>query len=211
MDRRQQKLQKKKKKREIVVKRKRALAASRPSLEERAVALAAKGPFGRCFISDGWDSDEKVPPLVTVVVTRLLPDGESVPAVALVDRTCLGVKSAFVVPPTSDAELTEMVQDIGEVHGGMNECSPLVAQSIVFHALDYAARLGFEPDPDFSEELFGPRPAELIETPWHRLERPLYLVGPEDDAASVMRQLSEKVGIGNWDLAAGGRVIAGTV
>jgi len=209
MDRRQQKLEKKKKKREIVVKRKRALAASRPSLEERALALAAKGPFGRCFVSKGWDSEEDVPALVTVVVTRLLPDGEAVPTVALVDRTCLGIKSAFVIPPSSDAELSEMVEDIGKAHGGMSECTPLVAQSIVFHALDYAKRLGFEPDPDFRPALFEPRPSELIETPWHRLERPLYMAGPDDDAASVMRQLSETVGIGSWDLGAAGRVVPG--
>ncbi len=209
MDRRQRKLEKQKKKREVVRKRKRALAANRPSPEEQVIALAAKSPFGPCYISNGWEDAEDVPALVSVLVTHRLPTGDFVSAIALVDRTCLGVKSAFVTPPFTSDELTDFVEEVGEPHDGMLECSPLIAQSVVFHAIDYAAKLGFPAPSDFPATLFGPRPAELATTPWQARQRPMYIKGPEDDVEQVMRQLSRTVGPDNWDLVIGEKVFSG--
>jgi len=45
--------------------------------------------------------------------------------------------------PMSADELQEFVEEVGAVHGGMEECGRLLAQSVVFHALDYARELGF--------------------------------------------------------------------
>ena len=55
---------------------------------------------------------------------------------ALVDRTCLGVKSAFAGQKVTDAEVDDLLEDIGVPHGGMEACEPLTAQSIVYHAID---------------------------------------------------------------------------
>jgi hypothetical protein len=87
-----------------------------------------------------------------------------------------------------------LLADIGAPHGGMEPCDPLTAQSVVYHAVDYAHRLGFAPDPDFPEVLFGPRPAELIETPWHAAARPIYIQGPQDDIQVIVPQLVAAVG-----------------
>ena len=78
-------------------------------------------------------------------------------------------------------------------------CAPLFAQSVVFHAVDYAAALGFEPHHELDEELFGPRPLELIQTPHCRLARPIYIAGPHDDVARVRATLDDAVGAGNYD------------
>jgi hypothetical protein len=68
----------------------------------------------------------------------------------------------------------------------------------VFHAIDYARRLGFQPHPDHSAALFGARPEELQATPWHAAEKPYYVAGPFDDTPSIVDQLRATVGDGNF-------------
>jgi len=194
MDRRQRKLQEKKKKRELAKKKKRAADARRPDPELLLLNAAARGPFGPCAISNGWDAEDDEPALVTVMVSRRLPDGDLVPGVALVDRTCLGVKEGFPADKLEEDEVDDFLEQLGAPHGGMSPCEPLVAQSVVFHAIDYARRLGFEPHRDFPAALFGPRPAELTATPWHARERPLFIAGPHDDALDIVLRLGNAVG-----------------
>jgi hypothetical protein len=75
----------------------------------------------------------------------------------------------------------------------------VVVQSVVFHAIDYARRLGFEPDRDFPAELFGPRPAVLTVTPWHAADRPIFVSGPHDDTSRVIARLTTAVGPDGFD------------
>ena len=202
MDRRRQlKLQEKKKKRQLANKKKREAAARRPDPQQLLMNAAARGPFGPCAISKGWNKAEsgEIPELVSVVVTRRLPDGDLVPSVALVDRTCLGVKDAFVTEKIAEEELDEFLDELGAPHGGMERCEPLVVQSVVYHAVDYARRLGFEPARDFPEALFGPRPAELQATPWHAADRPIFVGGPHDDLQEIVEQLVSAVGADGFD------------
>jgi hypothetical protein len=200
MDRRQKKLEKKRKKRALAKKAARRAAARRPSHEQLVVAAAARSPFGPCAVSAGWNSpdDDGGPRLVTVVVTRRLPDGDLVPAIALVDRTCLGVKNGTVVEPVDDAGLADWLEELGAPHGGMERCDVLTAQSIVYAAIDYAAGMGFSPHRDFPEALFGPRPAALAEVGQHT-GRPVYLQGPHDDVRTILATLVAAVGPGNFD------------
>jgi hypothetical protein len=203
MDRRQRKLEKKRKKRALVKKEARRAAARRPSHEKLLLAAAARSPFGPCAVSAGWnrlDGDDGPTGLATVVVTRRLPDGDLVPAVALVDRTCLGIKNGTVLEPVSDAGLTEWLERLGEPHGGMETCDVLTAQSIVYAAADYARGLGFAPHRDFPEALFGPRPAELAAV-GQPSGRPMYVPGPHDDVRSILATLDASIGPGNYDFA----------
>lgn len=59
-------------------------------------------------------------------------------------------------PPLDQDDLEEFVDLVGEAHGGIEECDALVAQSLIFHALDYARELGFAPSADFHEALVVP-------------------------------------------------------
>jgi hypothetical protein len=148
-------------------------------------------PFGPCWLSLDWD-DEEYPELVLVIVTRELEDGGLLPAVALVDRTCVGVKDAQVGDPQRPYQLGAYVRRAGLPHGGVVECEPLTAQSIVFHAIDFAQRLGFEPHPAFPSALFGPRPDELLDTPWSRPAEPYYKADPLDrDDPIILARLAE--------------------
>lgn len=193
MDRRAKRLEKKRKDRQQLQKKAQVLAARKPSARELLMRSAARGEFGPCFVSRGWD-DLSVPALVSVLVTRVMPSGDLFPALALVDRTCLGIKDAMVREPMTSRELAEFVEMVGRPHGGMVSCEPAVAQSMVFHAIDYARALGFQPHPDFAAALFGPPPTTLVSTPWCAPERPIYASGPRDNVAMITSRLAKAVG-----------------
>lgn len=193
MDRRAKKIEKKRKDRERAKQKASALAARKPSSLELLQRSAARGAFGPCFISAGWEDTTK-PKLVAVLVTRKLPSGELLPGTALVDRTCLGVKNAYMREPMLARDLSDFVDRLGASNDGMLACEPIVAQSVVFHAIDYARTLGFEPHPDFPEALFGPRPETLLETAWCAPDKPFYISGPNDDVAAIMSRLDQAVG-----------------
>lgn len=190
----QKKLEKKKKQRAAVQREARALTAvpTQRSFERQATAA----PFGPAFMSAGWRSaDEKDPALVSVLLSRALPDGTFVALMCLVDRTCLGIKNSYTTPPLSRVALDDMAERLQQGHAeGVDEVSPLEAQSVIFNALDYAASLGFSPHRDFVVELAGPRPETLLETPLARPQRPIFMPGPEDDVARIVRALTAKVG-----------------
>jgi hypothetical protein len=198
MDRRGKKLEKKRKQREQK-KKATAIAAQNLTSAGALARTAAREPFGPCYVSFGWD-DLVEPALVTVIVTRKLPHGRFVAGIALVDRTCLGVKNGFLKLQASARDLADFIEEVGRPHGGMIPCEPPVAQSIVYHALDYARSLGFEPHPDFPALLYGPRPAELVNTPWSAPERPTYIAGPDDDVPVIANRLTKALGAGRVEL-----------
>lgn len=192
---------KQKKKRDLARRSARKPPAAQPGAAAM-VRTAAAYPHGPSFISAAWkDSNQAMPMLVTVLVTRAAPHGLFVPAVAMVDRTCLGVKNGFVGRTVTELDLRKLVATMSESTEGIESCDLLVAQSVVYHALDYARKLGFEPQRDFPEPLFGPRPARLLDTPLARPSRPVFVPGPSDDLRRIYNQLVRAVGVGNFDFA----------
>ena len=161
--------------------------------------MASGLPFGPAWVSAALHGDNELPLLVKVVVTRRLAGGVLLPHVALVDRTCLGIKNAFVMKPAGEAEVAQRVASMGRDGDPLKQCEPLLAQSVVFHALDYARSLGFGPHPDFEQALFGPRPELLLDTPLARPSRPFFASGPDDDVDAVLRRLDGTVGPDNYE------------
>jgi hypothetical protein len=198
----QQKQREKQKKKREAARRK---AEHRPGLLDLSPAAilrqAALLPMGRCFMSANWiEDDPGGAGLVSVIVTRKAPGNIVVPGIALVDRTCLGVKDGFVAKPMMEVELDPFLVRLGDAHGsGFASCSPLLAQSVVYHAVDYARSLGFEPHRDFPEPLFGPRPDVLLDTPLARPERPVYISGPDDPVAGILDHLAARLGPDGFD------------
>lgn len=178
--------------------RKQAVPGTRGAL----LRLASAAPFGPCWVSDGlWDTDADVPSLVTVVVTRVLPGQLLLAHLVLVDRTCLGVKNAVVSQPLDESTLHAEFVNISPDYP-MSPCELIVAQSVIYHAIDYARSLGFEPHRDFHASLLGPRPEQLVSTPLATPSRPYYVAGPDDIPQRIMRQLEAVVGSGGYDLLA---------
>ena len=187
---RQKKAEKHKKKREQA--RKTARKSQSPSTLGSLLRLASSAPFGPCWISDTLEDSVELPKLVTVVVTRVLPDGLLLPEMILVDRTCLGVKDAVVAQPMD--EDTIVAGPIRQSPDTMSRCELLVAQSVIYHAIDYARSLGFEPHRDFRAALLGTRPEHLLDTPLAKPERPFYVAGPSDNVGFVLHKLKKAVG-----------------
>jgi hypothetical protein len=198
MDRRAKKIEQKRKNRNRAKKHAAVQAARKPDAQTLLIRGAVRGEFGPCFINSEW-SDLEIPALVSVVVTRKLPTGELLPVLALVDRTCLGVKNAFTAEPLVPHELAGFVESVGQVHADMLSIEPLIAQSVVFNAVDYARSLGFEPHEDFVPELFGPRPEALVSTPWSSPDKPIFFAGPTDNAPAILHRVTRAVGAEGFD------------
>ena len=194
---RQKKLEKHKKKR-AEARRDRASAAP-PTTLAGLVREAVTKPFGPAWVAASiHDVDAAVPELVHVVITRRLAADVLLAEVVLVDRTCLGVKNAFVMQPKSEAELEALIAELS-TRQPMVPCDTLFALSVLFHALDYARALGFSPHRDFVPSMLGARPEALLDTPLAKRPRPQYLAGVDDDDRAILARLTAAVGAEGFD------------
>lgn len=194
---RQKKLEKSRKKREAARRDARQRGGPLPQTASGLLRAARTAPFGPAWVSEALDGTNDTA-LVTVVVTRRLHGGVLLPGLALVDRTCLGVKDGFVMRPAAEHEIAQHVAGISE-NDPLRLCEPLLAQSVVFHGLDYAKALGFGPHRDFDVGLFLPRPERLLDTPAARRPRPRYVAGPNDPVERILSQLDRSVGRENYE------------
>ena len=126
------------------------------------------------------------------------PDGRIAAAFLFVDLGCLGVKWASGHPRLPLRAYRRHVDRLAEKSGGLEPCDPALAAAIVRAGFEYAASLGFDPDPDFAwvRGIFG----DLEEAAWDEpIEcgedgKPLYVAGPEDDVQRILDQLQERLG-----------------
>ena len=205
---RQKKLEKQKKKRADAKARQGRSARSGSEALRALVSRAATSPPGEAWASTEWR--EETPALVTVVVSRKLPDGALVCAIALVDRTSVGIKNGHVRGPLRGKEVDAMLAQLGRINPkGMESVDDRTARSILHHAVRYAKGLGFEPHPDFPLAFLG-EGDDLEETPLAKPARPVYLAEPDDDAPGIVAQLTAAVGEGNFDVHVPDDALAGT-
>jgi len=199
---RQKKLEKSRKKRDLVKKQARQREAQYQGAS--LLRLARSAPFGPAWVSSSLDAPDadQSPPLVTVVVTRRVR-GLLVAEIVLVDRTCLGIKNAILLPLIAEADLLERLDALADGGTEFRACEPLEAQSVVFHALDYARSLGFFAHEDFEVALLEPRPASLNDTPLAKPARPIYISGPDDDVPMILDHLDRHLGHDNYQFLAG--------
>lgn len=201
---RQKKLEQSRKKREQLKKQARKREAQLQGAALLRTAQAA--PFGPAWISaalDDPDTDD-LPALVTVVVTRKVR-GLLLAEMMIVDRTCLGIKNATITRLMAEPDLLGLIDDMSQGADPLRSCEPLEAQSVVFHALDFARSLGFSAHEDFQSAVLEPRPEILLNTPLAAPPRPIFISGPDDDVAVILRRLDERVGVGNYQFVSGER------
>ena len=165
------------------------------------IALAAKWPVHEVLLSRGWDQEAA---LITILVARHSPmSGKVAAGLFLVDLACLGVKSAQVV----------LFADPAEYHAGLRahalRLQPMapadfnLVGKIIATGLEYAANLGFKPDPVFNQAqhlLAGADPAActmLVPTGGPE-GKPFFVAGPHDDARRIVDHLVRTVGAGNF-------------
>lgn len=173
-----------------------------------------------CWVNQGWSEDlgvtghpewprgapsEGRAGLATVAVAREARGAKVSVCSILVDTHCLGVKDTIGPRSMGRDKLADFKRS---VYGGY-DAPPLdapldLAQDLVFGALEYARRLGFQPVPDFEQcaghlgSWSGPSAIRF-----GRHGKPMYVAGPYDDARQVMRTLELSVGKGNFDFLVG--------
>jgi hypothetical protein len=165
------------------------------------LALAANWPVHEVLLSRNWEEPGAA---ITMLLARRSPtSGKVASALLLIDLGCLGVKSAQV----------HTFKDVREYNAGLRAhalgLQPMMAVSlnlaakIVATGLEYAAALGFKPDPVYVQAahlLAGVDPdAEPTAVPTGGPEgKPFYVNGPHDDARKIIEQLLRAVGPGNF-------------
>jgi len=83
------------------------------------------------------------------------------------------------------------------------QCPIELAHQMIYQAIEYAERFGFEPEKDFAltQHLLAPR--GKLEEPYDLTfglnGKPFFVAGPYDNAERIMRQLEKTAGPGNYD------------
>ena len=151
-------------------------------------------PIEACYLNADW----KERGLARIVVTRSQENGKAMVGAFLVDIFCLGVKNTFCNEGLTRTEIEDELlpgfyQDEEPTRVGIN-----YAKEIICGAVEYAKSLGFEPHPDFelSRHVLGTE--EFSRTRGLKFGgpegKPLYIAGPDDDAATILRRLRDKLG-----------------
>ena len=186
----------------------RAVAAAQPAKEAALVG---------CWVNRGWaaglivtghpewpgvggTAESGSSGLVNILVAR--EKGSSVSVCGyLVDAWCLGVKNAIGPKSVDRRKLPAFTDEYFRSYDQPPLAVPIdLARHLVFGAVRYARELGFEPHPDFAgcESHLGPWEGSSDITFGHE-NKPMYIQGPYDDAARIIRTLRRAVGDGNFD------------
>src|SRR5438874_12290909 len=157
-------------------------------------------PLLECLISSNWQ--ESNPGLVEVLVARQQPDGDICFGVYLIDTYCLGLKNTFANAGFSRSRYINELQNRIFRAGKPVECSIELAHQMIYQAIEYAEQFGFEPQKDFTLSQYLLAPRGELEEPYNltfgKDGKPLFIAGPHDNVARIMRQLEKTAGPGNY-------------
>ena len=142
--------------------------------------------------------------LAAILVARRHRYGKVSVCGYLADVYCLGVKNVLgpeIMNELGPRGLTGFRRDFfSGYHSDPLEAPIELAREVIFGSIAYAAKLGFEPHPDF-------RAAEAHLGSWigpstitfGKQGRPCYISGPHDNPRTIFRTLERTVGPGNFD------------
>ena len=191
------------------------------AIAQETTAAAPEAPVVGCWVSPGWSrgltiaghedwpdtspSREGTDGLAGVAVARRHRPHRVSVCGYLLDVYCLGVKNALGPRIMNERDLPAFLHtffaSFEEVQAPLD--APLeMARHLVWGAVDYARRLGFEPAPDF-----GPAAGHLGQ--WEETSaitfgrdgEPFYVQGPYDNPNTVLRTLTKSVGKDNFHFA----------
>ena len=192
----------------------RQVAAERPEIPNERCALVAcriSPAWSRELIverRDGWDDVDLGPHgpagIVLVLVARA-GRGDRVSVCGyLVDTFCLGVKNVIGPELMRRRQLDSFSRTYFAAFPAPALRAPIaLAQHLVHGAVAFAARLGFDPHPDFAAARghLGDL-EEPCAIRFGQQGRPLYVPGPHDDPIAVMHVLKQTVGTKGFAVAA---------
>lgn len=158
---------------------------------------ALEYPILGCWIMEGWQEQGITP----VVVARQMGENRVVYGTFLVDMYCLGVKNAFW---KFDVSLMQFERDLPMLCSGFSEsCKVTLAHELIYGAIEYARKYGFEPHHDFAKASLVLDPPDAHPRS-HKIEfgkdgKPFFVSGPDDNIRAIVNQLKRTAGEGNFD------------
>ena len=178
--------------------------ASAASSVRNILSNARAYPFLECWISAAWERNDMG--LVEVLVARQQPDGNVCFGLYLIDKFCLGLKNTLSQANIPlDVYRKELVSSFFP-ETKPEKCSLELAHQMIYASIEYAAQFGFQPENDFAltQHLLAPRGelAEPYQLAFGKDGKPLFISGPRDNVARVLRQLEKTAGPGNFDYIA---------
>lgn len=156
-------------------------------------------PVHECLINPQWKEEG----MATILISRKQTDGKLAFGTFMVDTFCLGLKNTFC---NANITLDEYENTFKEKMYSLTsyiECDIDLAHQIIYGAIDFAKELGFEPQRDFKlsryilEEPSGKHSSAHLE--FGKDGKPFYIAGPDDNVDLIIRKLSERVGVENFN------------
>lgn len=137
-----------------------------------------KFPLHKCYIGKNWQKSG----MSNVVVTRKAFNDSLIAGVYLVDIWCLGVKDAFIRKNLDSDDLRYLCSNISSANDGVIEISYEDARSIILGSLNYAAKIGIKPHPDWhsSNNMIEPTRTYEDKFEFGKNGKPFYVAGPHD-------------------------------
>lgn len=166
-------------------------------LSTQVLEQAREYPIVGCWITQGWQDQGLTP----VVIARLMEEERVVFGVFLVDLFCLGVKDAFW---RADVSLKQFHRDLPQHCAQQPEpCEVGMAHEIIYGAIEYAHRYGFEPHSDYKQASLLLDPPDTHpkkhKVAFGKDGKPFFVPGPNDNARFIVDQLMRTAGEGNFD------------
>jgi len=157
-------------------------------------------PVHECLINPQWKEEG----MASILISRKQTDGKLAFGTFMLDTFCLGLKNTFC---NANIPLDEYENTLKEKMYSLTsyiECDINLAHQIIYGAIDYARELGFKPQKDFKLSRY------ILEEPSEKYSaahlefgkdgKPFYIAGPDDNVDYIIRKLSERVGVENFNL-----------
>lgn len=158
--------------------------------------------LAECLINSDWEESG----ISSVVVARKHKTGNITFGTFLVDTYCLGLKNAAQGFNKFEDDYEDYKQQIGLSHqNGMMIIDYDLAHNIIYGAIQYAAKLGFEPHKDWKYGQMILQPINAVpkmDIEFGKDGKPFYFAGPYDKAQQIIAKLTKAVGIDNFTYVA---------
>ena len=156
---------------------------------KKAIRSSQNYPVEKCLINGDWEKKG----MANIIVIRRQEEDRYIFAGYLVDLFCLGVKDAFCNAGLSRRAVEEQLSHVMK-RDSFQPIDLEYAKEIIYGAIDYAKKIGFDPHPDFklAREVLGNAEA----TRRHKIRfggpdgKPLLISGPDDDVDAILEKLS---------------------
>lgn len=161
------------------------------------LSKAKELPFHESFISEDW----KEKGLASIFVSKIMPSGNFIIGVYLVDVFCLGLKNTLYQFNLTKTDYNEFYEKL-DINENLIPCSLELAHNIIYGAIDYADELGFSPNGDFNitenilDDNFISDGIDEIE--FGKDGKPFYIAGPDDNIKKIIATLNRSVGETNY-------------